>query len=104
MPLVNFPTFDVCARILLTSLLAWSCPLATAQQAVSQEEGAVAALESILSQTSTLSAEVDQLFMDQDGRELQETRALLLMEKPAHFRWEVTEPYEDLTVTDGETL
>jgi outer membrane lipoprotein carrier protein len=76
----------------------------SAQQAVSQQEGAVRALENILTQTRTLSAEVDQFFLDQDGRELQETRALLLMEKPAKFRWEVRQPYEELTITDGETL
>jgi outer membrane lipoprotein carrier protein len=83
-------------------LLAFCLP-ASAQQAVSQETAAVTALEKILSETRTLSAEVEQLFMDQDGRELQETRALLLMEKPARFRWAVTEPYEQLEVTDGET-
>lgn len=80
-------------------------PLAsTAQQAVSQEAGAITALEAILQQTETLSAEVDQFLLDQDGRELQETRARLLMEKPDRFRWELTQPYEQLTVTDGETL
>jgi outer membrane lipoprotein carrier protein len=71
---------------------------------VSQETGAITALEALLGQTQTLSAEVDQLLIDQDGRELQETRALLLMEKPSHFRWAITEPYEELTVTDGQTL
>jgi outer membrane lipoprotein carrier protein len=76
----------------------------SAQEVVSQEAGAIAALEAILSQTQTLSAEVDQLLIDQDGRELQETRALLLMEKPSHFHWAITEPYEQLTVTDGKTL
>ena len=29
---------------------------------------------------------------------------MLLMEKPARFRWAVTEPYEKLEVTDGETI
>lgn len=95
-------------------LLVCAAPFAAAQQAepreavtpdiVSQEEGAVRALENILAQTRTLSAEVDQFFLDQDGRELQETRALLLMEKPAKFRWEVTQPYEELMVTDGTTI
>jgi outer membrane lipoprotein carrier protein len=79
------------------------CSPTQSQEAVSQEAGAVRALEGLLSQTRTLSAEVEQLMLDQDGRELQETRALLLMEKPARFRWEITQPYEQLTVTDGET-
>jgi outer membrane lipoprotein carrier protein len=77
---------------------------AVSREAVSQETAAVTALEGLLAQTRTFSAEVEQLLIDQDGRELQETRALLLMEKPARFRWAVTEPYEELTVTDGETL
>ena len=83
-------------------LLTFAVP-AVAQQAMSQEKSAVTALEAILAETRTLSAEVDQLFMDQDGRELQEKRAMLLMEKPARFRWSVTEPYEELEITDGET-
>ena len=75
-----------------------------AQEAVSQESGAIAALAAILAQTNTLSAEVEQLLIDQDGRELQETRALLRMEKPARFHWAVTQPYQELMVTDGSTL
>jgi outer membrane lipoprotein carrier protein len=86
----------------LISLILFS-PL-MAQEFVSQEAGAITQLQALLEQTQTLSAEVDQLLMDQDGRELQETRALLLMEKPARFRWEITQPYEQLTVTDGATL
>ncbi|HHX81645.1 MAG TPA: outer membrane lipoprotein chaperone LolA, partial [Pseudomonadaceae bacterium] len=52
----------------------------------------------------TLSADVEQLLLDQDGREVQETRARLLMRKPSAFRWEVVEPYEELTVTDGSLM
>lgn len=80
------------------------CSPVLAQEAVSQETAAVTALEEILVQTQTFSAQVEQLLIDQDGRELQETRALLLMEKPARFRWAITEPYEELSVTDGATL
>ncbi len=83
-------------------LLLLACCGASAQ--VSQEMAAVTALEELLGQTRTLSAEVEQLLIDQDGRELQETRALLLMEKPSSFHWEITQPFEELTVTDGETL
>lgn len=87
-------------------VLAGLCPAVGAQQpeAASQEEAAVAELAEILAQTRTLSAEVEQLLIDQDGRELQEVRALLMMEKPSRFRWAVTQPYEQVTVTDGETL
>ena len=64
-------------------ILSGFCLPASAQQATSQQAAAVSALEEILSQTQTFSAEVEQLFIDQDGRELQETRGMLLMEKPA---------------------
>lgn len=63
-----------------------------------------ARLAELMAQTQSLSAEVEQLVLDQDGREMQETRALLQMRKPASFRWEVSEPWEELTVTDGETV
>lgn len=80
------------------------CLPALAQEPVSQQSRAVAELQGLLEQTNSLSAEVDQLLMDQDGRELQETRALLLMQKPANFHWAITQPYEELMVTDGATI
>lgn len=101
---VSVQALQAVLRCIVAAALFGLAPFAAAQQAVSQEEGAVRALENILAQTRTLSAEVDQLVLDQDGRELQEARVLLLMEKPAKFRWEVLDPYEELTVTDGETL
>jgi outer membrane lipoprotein carrier protein len=94
--------FSIAALNMLIALLC-SAPL-HAQQAVSQKDGAIAQLQGLLEQTQSLSAEAEQLIMDQDGRELQEARALLLMEKPARFRWAITQPYEQLSVTDGETM
>ena len=67
-------------------------------------DSAVYALESILGQTNTLHAQVTQLVMDQDGRELQENQVELHMQKPARFSWAVTAPYEELMVTDGDTI
>lgn len=68
------------------------------------EDYALKQLVEVLQQTTALEASVEQLLMDQDGRELQETRARLVMQKPANFRWEVTEPYNELMVTDGKTI
>jgi len=65
---------------------------------------AAASLAAILARTSSLSAEVEQLVLDQDGREVQESQVLLEMRKPASFRWEVREPWEELTVTDGDLI
>jgi outer membrane lipoprotein carrier protein len=61
-------------------------------------------LVGLLKQTESLTADVEQLLLDQDGRELQETRAQLMMQKPSNFRWEVTQPYSELMVTDGTTI
>lgn len=70
----------------------------------SAEDYALNQLASLLQQTTTLSADVEQLVIDQDGRELQEATAKLLMQKPANFRWEIVEPYNELTVTDGKLI
>lgn len=75
--------------------------------AIAQEEfsdSAFIQLTSILSKTSSLRADVEQLMLDQDGRELQQARARLVMQKPDHFYWEITEPYEQLITTNGEKI
>jgi outer membrane lipoprotein carrier protein len=86
------------------------CPLASialAQQdfvAINANDAAVKQLAAILDTTTTLTADVEQLLMDQDGRELQENRVELIMEKPASFYWAIKEPYEELMVTDGSVI
>lgn len=72
--------------------------------AADSERTAVAALEALLAQTSSMSADVEQLLIDQDGRELQELKAHLQMVKPERFSWQVTAPYEELMVTNGTTI
>ena len=97
--------FEAPARVAFNCLIAFGFIFSVqAQEAVPQQASAVAELVDLLDQTQTLSAEVDQLQLDQDGRELQETRALLLMQKPTSFHWAITQPYEELMVTDGQTI
>lgn len=91
----------VVAALLLLS------PLACAQEAASEPvtgDAAVQQLEAILQQTQSLSAAVVQLKVDQDGRELDESQAELVMQKPGSFYWELISPYSELTVTDGELM
>ncbi len=83
---------------------AWAQPTVNAPAIATAEAYALDQLVSLLQQTATLKADVEQLVMDQEGRELQEISARLLMQKPANFRWEVTEPYSELMVTDGNTV
>lgn len=91
--------------VMLTAALGLAA-VAAAQQADEPVSGptAVQALEEILQETQSLSASVLQLQMDQDGRELQESQAALVMRKPSSFYWELTEPYSELMVTDGDRI
>jgi outer membrane lipoprotein carrier protein len=81
-------------------------PMASAQTPAAEPVApdAVIQLEAILQQTTSLKADVDQLLIDQDGRELQQTRARLVMHKPSSFYWEITEPYSEVMVTDGKLI
>lgn len=62
------------------------------------------ALVATLGQTSSIQADVEQLILSQDGRQIQSLQAELLMEKPDHLNWHVTAPYEELMISDGESL
>ena len=61
-------------------------------------------LAAILEQTRTLRSEVSVLTLDQDGREVQESTAQLIMQKPDQFYWEILSPYSELMVTDGDVI
>lgn len=61
-------------------------------------------LTQILAQTQSLRAEVEQLTLDEEGREVQAARATFAMRKPDHFYWHSTEPWEELMVTNGSKL
>lgn len=61
-------------------------------------------LAGILEHTRTLRSEVSVLTLDQDGREVQESTAQLVMQKPDHFYWEILSPYAELMVADGERI
>lgn len=98
-------------RVLLLLLAPWVVAPLAAQPAVvsppaiaSANDFALQQLVSVLQATASLTAEVEQLLLDQEGREVQETRALLSMQRPSSFRWEVTRPYSELMVTDGDTM
>ncbi|MAM70540.1 MAG: outer membrane lipoprotein carrier protein LolA [Gammaproteobacteria bacterium] len=72
--------------------------------AMAQEQSPLEELVAILAATETLQADVEQLILSQDGREIQELQAELVMQKPDRLYWHVTEPYEELMLGDGITL
>ncbi len=71
---------------------------------MAQEQSPLEELVAILAATETLQADVEQLILTQDGREIQELQAELVMQKPDRLYWHVTEPYEELMLGDGITL
>jgi outer membrane lipoprotein carrier protein len=99
-------TFSALLSLLVvtTSVFAQPAVPVAAPVITTAADYALQQLVDLLQQTTTLTAGVEQLLLDQDGRELQETRAQLSMQKPTNFRWEITEPYSELMVTDGSTL
>ena len=65
---------------------------------------AAESLSSLLRDMETLTAEVNVLTLEQDGREIQETTSRLIMQKPDHFSWETLSPYPELLVTNGSHI
>lgn len=86
----------------LLSLIAASALLLVAQpaSATPPEE----ALARFVDRVETLSADFEQIERDETGAELQSSRGHLWLQRPGRFRWEVTEPFAQLVVADGETL
>ncbi|MBA3582249.1 MAG: outer membrane lipoprotein chaperone LolA [Gammaproteobacteria bacterium] len=52
----------------------------------------------------TLSAEFTQTVFDQDAKQLDVASGKLALQKPGKFRWEYTQPYQQLIVADGKKL
>ena len=92
----------------LMSLFLFSATQIAAQDAsvASNDSNKEAAeqLAAILQQMNTLSADVEQLTLDQDGREIQEFQAKLILVKPDHFYWEILSPYSESMIADGTRI
>lgn len=86
----------------LFPLLAASALLAIAQPAVAAPPAE--ALARFVDRVETLSADFEQIERDERGEVLQSSRGHLWLQRPGRFRWEVTEPFAQLVVADGETL
>lgn len=61
-------------------------------------------LESLLSDVSTLTADVTQLIVESNGGVLEESSIKMKLKKPDRFYWETIEPFPELIVTDGVKL
>ncbi len=96
--------FIVAACLFTCAVNAQTPTKVTAPVVTSAEEYALHQLVTVLQLTKSLQANVEQLLLDQEGRETQETSAKLIMQKPHNFRWEVVKPYQEVIVTDGQKI
>ncbi len=73
--------------------------------AVSTEEiSGLERVQALLSQTQTLTADVTQVLISDNGLVDETKSGTLSIKRPGKFRWDYQEPYEELLVTDGKTL
>ena len=90
--------------LMLTALCLSSGFVMAQKGAANADLDAANALAAILQETKTLQAQVEVLTLDQDGREIQESVARLIMEKPYKVSWEIMSPYQELMLTDGSRI
>jgi len=83
--------------------LAAAALLATVETARAQQDS-IAALDALLGDITSLSADVGQLIVETGGGLLEESAILMRLRKPGGFYWETLDPFPELIVTDGETL
>lgn len=83
-------------RILFALIL---CCLAFTAQA-----DGVGDLEAFYKNVDSLSAQFQQQQQDEEGNTLQQASGTFDLSRPDRFRWEYTEPYEQVIVSDGDVF
>lgn len=77
------------------------CLLAAPAQAA---DDAVACVSGYLSGVRTLSAGFVQVVRDREGRITEQASGSLTLARPDRFRWDYSEPYQQVIVADGQRL
>lgn len=88
------------SQLLRNSLFA----LATVSVPVLAQDSDVTALDGLLGDIQTLSADVLQLIVESDGGVLEESEIKMQLKKPDGFYWETVQPFPELIVTNGVKL
>lgn len=78
--------------------------LVLATPAVASEEEAMERLRAFTEDLTSFSARFEQTLYDEDQFPIRASRGMAYLEKPGKFRWEYTEPYNQLIVSDGGRL
>ena len=91
----------MCKSILISI---FTLVITTASFNISAEEHDASKLQSLLQQMSSIKARFVQHSFDGKGGLLQTLEGELMAKAPGKFRWKTEPPYEQLMVTNGETL
>ncbi len=87
----------------LLSTLLTVLPGISAAQDFDPETG-YARIRALTSGLESMTAQFHQELLDADGQLIQEGRGTLSIQRPNRFRWQYSEPYEQLVLGDGERL
>lgn len=83
--------------LLALLLLSWS-------SAGLADDEALLELQHLLGKTQSLQGDFEQITRDQDGEVVEENSGSFAIKRPGLLRWHIEEPFEQLLVSDGETL
>lgn len=90
-------------KSMISACLLAGCTLASASGAVASDQ-ALLNLHELLSQTRSLQGDFSQVTTDQDGEVVEENTGTFAIKRPGLLRWHIEEPFEQLLVSDGDTL
>ena len=68
------------------------------------QAGAIDKLHRFLETTKTLRADFAQLVVAKNGKKPQQSAGVMMISRPGKFRWQITKPYAQLLVGDGEKV
>ena len=70
----------------------------------SAQAGAIDKLHRFLETTKTLRADFAQIVVAKNGKRPQQSTGVMMVSRPGKFRWQISKPYEQLLVGDGEKV
>ena len=68
------------------------------------QAGAIDKLHRFLETTKTLRADFAQIVVAKNGKKPQQSAGQMMISRPGKFRWQITKPYAQLLVGDGEKV
>lgn len=64
----------------------------------------IAALNDLLANSSSITAQFEQVTVDASGSRVQESTGRLVVQRPDRFRWQVATPFPQLVISDGNSV